>query len=128
MTPLETFAKYGLDTSVKAIRERMEGNLGLYLGIVDHYCPMYSHSIRENKADELYAADLALLCSLAEKGERYEKRRAEDVGPASDYGYEGNYFTCGLCPACGRRHIISDYCPDCGQAIEWNTEAEGETK
>jgi len=69
MTPLETLAKYGLDTSYKMVKARLEQNtyfdriIGGGNGNFDLYV----------SADDLRSADLTLLCSLAEKGERWER-------------------------------------------------------
>ena len=70
MTPLETLAKYGLKTDVKSIRERMLKN--------DYFSIVYGSDVTTDRhvssvkkeADNLRTADLSLLCSLAEKGER----------------------------------------------------------
>jgi len=63
MTALETLQKYGLKTDVKSIRERLDT-------VLSWDCNAYSIY---TDSKEVYTADLSLLCSLAEKGERYEK-------------------------------------------------------
>ena len=73
MTPLETLQKYGLKTDVKSIKERIEkddyGMIALKIrGELNSSSVILSDLVRSIKA-----ADLALLCELAEKGERYEK-------------------------------------------------------
>ena len=74
MTPPETLIKYGLDTSVKAIKERMEQKeLGYFeLGRTVIYKANEPFTIKHMTEVEnaLYSADLSLLCSFAEKGER----------------------------------------------------------
>ena len=73
MTPLETLAKYGLKTDVKSIRERMLKN--------DYFSIVYGSDVTTDRhvssvkkeADNLRTADLSLLCSFAEKGERENK-------------------------------------------------------
>ena len=72
MTALETLQKYGLKTDVKSIRERMLKN--------DYFSIVYGSDVTTDRhvssvkkeADNLHTADLSLLCSLAEKGERWE--------------------------------------------------------
>ena len=76
MTAKETLAKYGLKTDVKSIRERVFANNGfndseLYFEIADKFTNNDEES--EHITLRLINADLALLCKLAEKGERYEK-------------------------------------------------------
>ena len=76
MTPLETLQKYGLKTDVPSIKER--------LTVRDYYTaihwserfmelPLEPYETFDEVVDALESADLALLCSLAKKGERYEK-------------------------------------------------------
>ena len=79
----ELLQKYGLKTSVKAIKERIANSQILshsYLSIASnvlHFDPLWVSVQQHNEyyalAVELRSADLALLCSLAEKGERLEK-------------------------------------------------------
>jgi len=88
MTPLETLQKYGLKTDVKSIRERIEATLHLnnkedHYSIVVHSLTEQELSTKNPREDveersehrslQLLAADLSLLCSLAEKGERENK-------------------------------------------------------
>ena len=71
----EILLKYNLKTDVKSIRERVEKDaywaLARSLSINN---PMqFSKTSIEKIFDDIRAADLSLLCELAEKGERYEK-------------------------------------------------------
>jgi len=70
MTPLETLQKYGLKTDVKSIRERVEKSYTELDNMV---------SAEWVKRIEINRADLSVLCSLAEKGERWEKAGKEIV-------------------------------------------------
>ena len=54
--------------------------------------------------------------------EKQVAKKVLGIGIASEYGYEGNDFTCGVCPTCASRHIISKYCEDCGQRLDWDIE------
>jgi len=74
MTPFETLQKYNLKTDVKSIRERLQGNVSYFDGIVISVVRMAIDDTSLQDVQHLCQnADLALLCSLAEKGERYEK-------------------------------------------------------
>jgi len=83
MTPLETLGKYGLKTDVKSIKERIEksqtssyfyGTLAEALLHIDHiWNTEQQYAEKSALAVELRTADLTLLCSLAEKGERWER-------------------------------------------------------
>jgi len=74
MTPLETLAKYGLDSSIKAIKERIFKLLLLH--DVDDSVVWYDVELTGIQAVEV--SDLvSLLCSLAEKGERLENKYNE---------------------------------------------------
>ena len=79
MTPLETLAKYGLDTSVKAIRKRIDNCQ--HRGIAIQKLIEIDDAITTigDLETELRTADLTLLCSLAEKGERLATVQ-EDIG------------------------------------------------
>jgi len=72
MTPLETLAKYGLDTSAKAIHQRMNN--------FDLYYQVGKKAFTDTQVGEQFGvvllitkADQEVLCSLAEKGERNEE-------------------------------------------------------
>jgi hypothetical protein len=80
MTPLETLQKYGLKTDVKSIRERTGKSYSdlLVKFITEQKEPQSMLGINYDSAfrhrwEEIKNADLALLCELAEKGERLEK-------------------------------------------------------
>lgn len=68
MTPRETLKKYGLKTDVKSIRERMDANE--YWKLAFNECWRTKEITVDDIAIELAAADITLLCELAEKGER----------------------------------------------------------
>lgn len=74
MTPLKTLQKYGLKTDVKSVKERLATeDTVIYWSSI-----MWRFERIEDKeviaiAKSLRTADLALLCALAEKGERYDK-------------------------------------------------------
>ena len=79
MTPLETLAKYGLKSDVKSIKERIEKDsyfqdlIGvLHIPHNEMLCDVGWGKLN-NARSICRTADLSLLCSLAEKGERYEK-------------------------------------------------------
>jgi len=84
MTPHE---KYGLASDVKSIRERIEKDEYAKHAWEKRGQPSFGiyreHDVESvtREANEQRSADLALLCELAEKGERYEKavkeKRAE---------------------------------------------------
>ena len=119
MTTLETLAKYGLKTNVKAIKERILKLLLLH--DVDEDVVWYNVELTGKQANEVQNIIL-LLCSLAEKGERYEKAVKEKVESAiytlenvDDDIEERNYYT-------GRKEMAEELLD------EIITEAEGETK
>ena len=133
MTPLETLAKYGLETSVKAIRERIITKP--YNLIAAEFIPIFSKSwpiVRSELAAYLHQADLSLLCSLAEKGEALETPKPVKVVQ----GGCGGTWKMPLCPSCGKdiqsaNDFSFRHCPHCGQRLDWKhpiTEAEGEGK
>ena len=74
--------KYGLKTDVKSVKERLFGGHFSYARFLIGYIEKHE-GISEydsvtavdfcGRWSEIKDADLALLCSLAEKGERYEK-------------------------------------------------------
>ena len=74
MTPLETLQKYGLPTDLPSIKKRLTAD-----GYMIMAAEMSIDGGKFEKSDIIVIAkvikfcDLALLCSLAEKGERYEK-------------------------------------------------------
>jgi len=81
MTPLETLAKYGLKTDVKSIRERVFLNVEKRFSYSEFLIKWLQniHGVHvqipidsdfRHAWEEIKNADLALLCSLAEKGER----------------------------------------------------------
>ena len=79
MTPLETLQKYGLATDVKSVKERVSNDFQ-HFGIAVEYLrndESLSKMAFDRKVnileDELRTADLALLCELAEIGERENK-------------------------------------------------------
>ena len=81
MTALETLQKYGLKTDLESVKDRMNHPQGNYWTIAIT-SPHAKDEHPDHDSDEhywrwearsLYVADLSLLCSLAEKGERYEK-------------------------------------------------------
>ena len=84
MTPLETLAKYGLKTDVKSIRERVFLNVEKRFSYSEFLIKWLQniHGVHvqipidsdfRHAWEEIKNADLTLLCSLAEKGERLEK-------------------------------------------------------
>jgi len=84
MTPLETLAKYGLKTDVKSIRERVFLNVEKRFSYSEFLIKWLQniHGVHvqipidsdfRHAWEEIKNADLALLCSLAEKGERENK-------------------------------------------------------
>ena len=81
MTPLETLQKYGLKTDLESVKDRMNHPQGNYWTIAitsEHAKDEHPYHDSDEQywrweARSLYVADLTLLCSLAEKGERYEK-------------------------------------------------------
>ena len=77
MTPLEILQKYGLKTDVKSIRERTGKSYSdlLVKFITEQKEPQSMLGINYDSAfrhrwEEIKNADLSLLCSFAEKGER----------------------------------------------------------
>ena len=77
MTPLETLQKYELKTDVKSIRERLS-YVYSYKSIIREYLTTGKSITNEQfysqiykLEDELRSADISMLCSLAEKGERW---------------------------------------------------------
>jgi len=84
MTALETLQKYGLKTDVKSIRGRLEKDIywslacqrftfNGYADTPDNESDIINRFKAQEFARDAKAADLSLLCSLAEKGKRYEK-------------------------------------------------------
>jgi len=121
MTTLETLAKYGLKSDVPSIKKRLMED-----GYMIMSAEMCIDGGKFEKSDILVIAkvikfcDLSLLCSLAEKGERYEKAVKEKVESArytlenvDDDIEERNYYT-------GRKEMAEEL------FAELITEAEGE--
>ena len=74
MTPLETLQKYNLKTDVKSIRERLYNPDNYFLELKITFPNTIDGTIKAiNAEDIVHDADLALLCELAEKGERWER-------------------------------------------------------
>ena len=74
MTALETLQKYGLKTDVKSIRERLYNPDNYFLELKITFSNTIDGTIKAiNAEDIVHDADLALLCELAEKGERWER-------------------------------------------------------
>lgn len=74
MNALETLQNYRLPTDVKSISERINDKIKVYMlarKIVDEN-GYEKHEI-ETINSVINKTDIALLCELAEKGERYEK-------------------------------------------------------
>jgi hypothetical protein len=81
MTPLETLAKYGLKTDVKSIRERLYNPDNYFRELKITFSNTIDGTIKAMNAEDIvHDADLSLLCSLAEKGERWE-RAVKDIRP-----------------------------------------------
>jgi len=125
MTALETLTKYGLKTDVKSVRERIKANEYQYIAqeVCDEHTPQSARLW--GISSELRTADLSLLCSLAEKRERYEKavKKAKEKVESERYTLanvdddieEINYYT-------GRKEMAEELLD------EIITEAEGEGK
>lgn len=71
MKPLETLQKYGLKTDVKSIRERLYNPDNYFRELKITFSNTIDGTIKAiNAEDIVHDADLALLCEMAEKGER----------------------------------------------------------
>ena len=129
MTPLETLAKYGLKTDVKSIRERVFLNVEKRFSYSEFLIKWLQniHGVHvqipidsdfRHAWEEIKNADLALLCSLAEKGERYEKAVKERKDLIYWLLAEYDYST--------TKH--RKLCDFLRSELKIITEAEGETK
>jgi len=80
MTPIETLQKYGLKTDVKSVKERLYNPDNYFRELKTTLSNTIDGTIKAiNAEDIVHDADLALLCEMAEKGERVEAWKAPEL-------------------------------------------------